>query len=55
MASDEFFLGQVGALFIVGLGEYAVVWLRTDWDLEVERGRQRNEEEAKRKASTQIS
>lgn len=40
-------LGQVLALFIVGIGEYCVVWLGTDWDLEVQRGQERNREEAK--------
>ncbi|KXN84930.1 hypothetical protein AN958_11913 [Leucoagaricus sp. SymC.cos] len=39
-------IGQVVALFIVGLGEYAVVWLRTDWDLEVQRGLEHNQLEA---------
>jgi len=43
-------IGQVVALFIVGLGEYAVVWLGTNWDLEVQRGINRNELEAKRQA-----
>jgi MATE family multidrug resistance protein len=42
--------GQVVALFIVGLGEYGVVWLGTNWDLEVQRGIKRNELEAKRQA-----
>lgn len=41
--------GQVVALFIVGLGEYAVVWLGTDWEREVQRGIDRNKEEAKRR------
>ncbi|KAJ7460689.1 MOP flippase [Mycena latifolia] len=41
-------IGQVVALFIVGLGEYYVVW-RTDWEVEVKRGAERNEEEAKRR------
>jgi MATE family multidrug resistance protein len=31
-------IGQVVALFIVGLGEYAAVWLGTDWEEEVQRG-----------------
>ncbi|KAJ7132197.1 MOP flippase [Mycena epipterygia] len=44
-------IGQVVALFIVGLGEYYVVY-RTDWDLEIKRGAERNEEEAKRRALT---
>ncbi|KII85984.1 hypothetical protein PLICRDRAFT_700758 [Plicaturopsis crispa FD-325 SS-3] len=43
-------IGQVVALFVVGIGEYCVVWLGTDWDREVERGVARNEDEAKRRA-----
>ncbi|KAJ6581120.1 MOP flippase [Mycena capillaripes] len=42
-------IGQVVALFMVGLGEYYVVW-RSDWQLEVRRGAERNEQEAKRRA-----
>ncbi|EMD40035.1 hypothetical protein CERSUDRAFT_45456, partial [Gelatoporia subvermispora B] len=42
-------IGQVVALFIVGLGEYAVVWFGTNWDKEVQKGIQRNQEEAKRR------
>ncbi|KAI0366659.1 MATE efflux family protein [Pilatotrama ljubarskyi] len=42
-------VGQVVALFIVGLSEYAVVWLGTDWEKEVQRGIERNEAEAKRR------
>jgi hypothetical protein len=34
--------GQVVALFVVGLGEYATVWLGTDWDKEVQKGIERN-------------
>ena len=41
--------GQVIGLFTVGLGEYAVVWLGTDWDLEVKKGIMRNAQEAKRR------
>ena len=37
------------ALFIVGLSEYGVVWLGTDWDKEVQRGIDRNRAEAKRR------
>lgn len=37
--------GQVVALFIVGTCEYAVVWLGTDWDHEVEKGVWRNNQE----------
>jgi MATE family multidrug resistance protein len=40
----------VVALFIVGLGEYGVVWLGTDWDLEIQRGIERNQMEAKQQA-----
>jgi len=43
-------IGQVVALFIVGIGEYCVVWFGTDWQKEVERGVERNQEEAKRRA-----
>ncbi|KAJ7156908.1 MOP flippase [Mycena crocata] len=42
-------IGQVVALFIVGLGEYYVVW-KSDWAMEVRRGAERNEEEAKRRS-----
>ena len=42
-------IGQVVALFIVGLGEYAVVWLSTDWDKEIQYSIERNREEAKRR------
>jgi MATE family multidrug resistance protein len=42
--------GQVIALFLVGLGEYGVVWLGTDWEQEVEKGVERNRVEAKRQA-----
>jgi len=38
-------MGQVVALFIVGACEYAVVWLGTDWDYEVEQGNRRNNPE----------
>ena len=38
--------GQVVALFIVGFGEYAVVWLGTDWNKEVQKGIDRNKEQA---------
>jgi len=43
-------IGQVVALFIVGLGEYAVVWVGTDWDKEVALGIERNRQEAKRRS-----
>ncbi|KAI0769826.1 MATE efflux family protein [Fomes fomentarius] len=42
-------IGQVVALFIVGLSEYGVVWLGTDWEREVQRGIERNRAEAKRR------
>ncbi len=42
-------VGQVIALFIVGLSEYAVVWLGTDWPGETRRSVERNEAEAKRR------
>ena len=35
-------IGQVVALFIVGIGLYFVVWKRTDWEKEVARGIERN-------------
>ncbi|EPQ52991.1 MOP flippase [Gloeophyllum trabeum ATCC 11539] len=43
-------IGQVVGLFIVGLGLYGVVWLKTDWELEVRKGIERNLQEAKRRA-----
>ncbi|CDO70829.1 hypothetical protein BN946_scf184801.g21 [Trametes cinnabarina] len=42
-------IGQVVALFIVGISEYAVVWVGTDWSWEVQKGIERNEAEAKRR------
>ncbi|KAF9038689.1 MATE efflux family protein [Panaeolus papilionaceus] len=42
-------IGQVVALFIVGIGEYCVVWLGTDWDQEVRKSIKRNYEEGKRR------
>jgi hypothetical protein len=42
-------IGQVVGLSIVGFGEYLVVWLRTDWELEVAKGVERNAAEAKRR------
>ena len=41
------FLGQVVGLFIVGIGEYLMVWLGTDWDAEIKKGVERNREEAR--------
>ena len=40
-------LGQVVGLFIVGIGEYSMVWLGTDWDVEIKKGIERNREEAR--------
>ena len=48
--SDCSVLGQVLGLFVVGIGEYGAVWLGTDWDKEVQRGKERNLLEAKRQA-----
>ncbi|THH31230.1 hypothetical protein EUX98_g2946 [Antrodiella citrinella] len=48
---EGLWMGQVVALFIVGLGEYGTVWLGTDWDKEVLKGIERNEAEATRRAS----
>ncbi|KAF8159273.1 MATE efflux family protein [Crassisporium funariophilum] len=45
-------IGQVVGLFIVGTGEYLVVWLATDWDMEVKKGVERNRDEAKRRMAT---
>ncbi|KAF8909267.1 MOP flippase [Gymnopilus junonius] len=39
-------IGQVIALFLVGLGEYCVVWLGTDWDKEVQKSVERNKKDA---------
>ncbi|EIN06499.1 MATE efflux family protein [Punctularia strigosozonata HHB-11173 SS5] len=44
---EGLWVGQVIALFLVGIGEYGVVWLGTDWDREVARGEERNRMEAK--------
>jgi len=43
-------IGQVVGLTIVGISEYGCIWLGTNWDREVEKGVQRNAEEAKRRA-----
>ncbi|KAI0311917.1 MOP flippase [Amylostereum chailletii] len=40
-------IGQVVALFIVGIAEYYVVWLGTDWEWEVQKGAERNMLEAR--------
>jgi MATE family multidrug resistance protein len=34
-------IGQVIALFLVGFSEYAVVWLGSDWDKEIQKGIER--------------
>ncbi len=47
--------GQVVALFIVGTCEYAVVWLGTDWDHEVEKGVLRNNQEMMHEVSGRVS
>ncbi|OJT12802.1 hypothetical protein TRAPUB_10637 [Trametes pubescens] len=49
MGLQGLWIGQVIALFIVGLSEYAVVWLGTDWPGEIRRSVERNEAEAKRR------
>ncbi|KAI3600723.1 mate efflux family protein [Moniliophthora roreri] len=36
---------QVVGLTVVGIGEYLVIWFGTDWDIEVEKGVKRNQEE----------
>ncbi|KAH7910461.1 MOP flippase [Hygrophoropsis aurantiaca] len=43
-------IGQVIGLFTVGISEYCVVWLGTNWEKEVQKGIKRNAEEAKRRA-----
>ncbi|THH12588.1 hypothetical protein EW146_g7558 [Bondarzewia mesenterica] len=43
---EGLWIGQVVALFIVGLGEYTVVWFGTDWEKEVQKGIDRNAREA---------
>ncbi|KAF5354556.1 hypothetical protein D9758_011209 [Tetrapyrgos nigripes] len=48
MGLQGLWIGQVVGLTVVGLSEYAVVWLGTNWEMEVEKGVQRNAEEAKR-------
>lgn len=49
MGLQGLWVGQVVALFIVGFSEYAVVWLGTDWEKEVQKGIERNKEEASRR------
>ncbi|KAJ8093916.1 ethionine resistance protein [Marasmius tenuissimus] len=48
-------IGQVVGLTIVGLGEYLVVWLGTDWQLEVEKGVARNMTEGQGESVTDAS
>jgi MATE family multidrug resistance protein len=43
--TDALAAGQVFALFVVGTCEYAVVWLGTNWEHEVEKGIRRNNPE----------
>lgn len=38
-------------MFVVGIGEYGVVWLATDWNKEVQKGKERNLLEAKIRAA----
>jgi len=42
LLSPNLIIGQVVALFIVGLGEYAVVSLGTNWEKEIEKAMKRN-------------
>ncbi|KAL5511233.1 ERC1_4 [Sanghuangporus vaninii] len=57
MGLQGLWIGQVVALFIVGIGLYSVVWLGTDWEKEVQRGIERNkaDDEARRRYETQIA
>jgi len=48
-------IGQVVALFTVGTCEYAVVWLGTDWDHEVEKGVWRNNQEMMHQVNGRVS
>lgn len=50
-----FLTGQVVALFIVGTCEYAVVWLGTDWNHEVEMGVLRNNQEMMHEVTGTVS
>jgi MATE family multidrug resistance protein len=45
----------VVALFIVGTCEYAVVWLGTDWNHEVEKGVLRNNQEMMHEVTGTVS
>ncbi|KAG1860551.1 MATE efflux family protein [Suillus tomentosus] len=47
-------IGQVIGLFTVGLSEYGVVWLGTNWDREIQKGIKRNAEEAKRRVLAEL-
>jgi MATE family multidrug resistance protein len=49
MGLQGLWVGQVVGLSIVGFGEYLWVWLRTDWEEQVQLGIERNREEAKRR------
>ncbi|KAG6335993.1 hypothetical protein ID866_3088 [Astraeus odoratus] len=46
-------IGQVIGLFTVGISEYVVVWLGTNWDKEVQKSIIRNAEEGKRRTLTE--
>ncbi|KAH8112458.1 MOP flippase [Phellopilus nigrolimitatus] len=56
MGLQGLWVGQVVALFIVGLGLYAVVWRGTDWEKEVQQGvaRNRADADAKRRYHARI-
>ncbi|GJE92473.1 MATE family efflux transporter [Phanerochaete sordida] len=54
MGLQGLWIGQVVALFIVGFGEYAVVWLGTDWEKEIQKGVERNREQAKIRSMHQV-
>ncbi|KAJ3475137.1 hypothetical protein NLI96_g12039 [Meripilus lineatus] len=47
MGLEGLWVGQVVALFIVGIGEYVTVWLGTNWEKEVEKSIARIRAEAK--------
>ena len=47
---SDHILGQVIGLFTVGISQYLVVWLGTNWDKEVQKSILRNAEEAKNRA-----
>ncbi|EJD02298.1 MOP flippase [Fomitiporia mediterranea MF3/22] len=57
MGLQGLWVGQVVALFIVGIGLYLVVWRGTDWDVEVQNGIERNraDDAAKRRYEARVS